>query len=46
MYVRSMEDSSVLLGEANITYCSANKIGDDYILNFDYLKETGNLTNE
>ena len=46
MYVRSMEDSSVLLGEANITYCSANKSGDDYILNFDYLKETGSLTNE
>lgn len=46
MYVRSMEDSSVLLGEANITYCSANKTGDDYILNFDYLKETGSLTNE
>lgn len=46
MYVRSMEDPSVLLGEANITYCSANKTGDDYILNFDYLKETGSLTNE
>ena len=46
MYVRSMEDPSVLLGEANISYCCANKTGEDYILNFDYLKESGNLTDE
>lgn len=46
MYVRSMEDTSTLLGEANITYCTANKTLEDYILNFDYLYETGGITEE
>ena len=46
LYVRSMEDTSTLLGEANISYCSANKTSENYILNFDYLKETGNLSVE
>jgi len=26
LYVRSMEDSTTLLGEANIRYCEANKM--------------------
>jgi hypothetical protein len=41
-----MDDSSTLLGEANISYCSANRSGENYILNFDYLKETGNITED
>ena len=36
LYVRSMDDSTTILGEANISYCDANKTGEDYILNFDY----------
>jgi len=44
LYVRSQEDTTTLLGEANIRYCEANKMQEDYILNFDYLKESGNMT--
>lgn len=46
LYVRSMDDSTTILGEANISYCDANKTGEDYILNFDYLKETRAITDE
>ena len=46
LYVRSMDDSTTLLGEANISYCNANKTGEDYILNFDYLKETRAIKDE
>ena len=41
LYVRSMDDSTTLLGQANISYSPANKIKEDYILNFDYLYESG-----
>ena len=44
MYVRSMQDETVINGEVNIMDCTANRTLDDYILNFDYLKDTENLT--
>lgn len=46
MYVRSMSDDTTYLGEANISYCKANKMREDYILNFDYLKGTDAITKE
>lgn len=46
MYVKSVENSSTLLGEDSIRYCPANKMQEDYIFNFDYLKETGGITQE
>lgn len=46
LYVKSMEDSTTYLGEASIRYCNANKMQEDYIFNFDYLKETNSITQE
>ena len=46
LFVRSAEDYSTLLGDMNIRYCAANRTQEDYILNFNYLKETGNITEE
>ena len=46
MYVRSMSDDSTRLGEANISYCKANKMQENYVFNFDYLKETDAITKE
>ena len=46
LFVRPAEDYSTLMGDMNITYCEANKTQENYILNFNYLKETGNLTDE
>lgn len=44
LYVRPTEDYSTLMGDMNIRYCEANKTQEDYILNFNYLKETGNIS--
>jgi hypothetical protein len=44
MYVSPMADETLLCGEANITDCKANRTLDDYVINFDYLKETDNLS--
>lgn len=46
LYVRSMSDDSTRLGEANISYCKANRMRENYVLNFDYLKETDAITAE
>ena len=46
MYVLPMSDETTLAGEANICECSANKTLEDYILNFDYLKDTRGITDE
>ena len=46
MYVRSMDDDSTALGEANIQDSEANMMMEDYILNFDYLYEVGAITEE
>ena len=46
LYVKSVENNETLLGEDSIRYCEANKIQEDYILNFDYLKETNSISQE
>ena len=46
LFVKSMEDSTTYLGEASIRYCDANKMQEDYIFNFDYMKETGAINEE
>lgn len=46
LYVKSVENSSTLLGEDNIRYCTANKTQEDYVFNFDYLRETNAITDE
>lgn len=46
MYVRSMQDDSTYYGESNINYCKANKMQENYIFNFDYLKDTDAITKE
>ena len=46
LYIKSMEDSTTYLGEASIRYCDANKMQEDYIFNFEYMKEVGAINND
>ena len=46
LYVKPIENDSTLLGYDDIRYCEANKMQEDYIFNFDYLKETKSITDE
>lgn len=46
LYVKPVDNSSTLLGEDSIRYCKANKMQEDYIFNFDYLKETNGITDQ
>lgn len=46
LYVNPIEDSSSLNGEINIAQVDANKTREDYIFNFDYLREIGGITED
>lgn len=46
LYVNPIEDSNSLNGEINIAQVDANKTREDYIFNFDYLREIGGITED
>lgn len=46
LYVRSIENDTTLLGEDSIVYTKANKTGENYILDFDYLHSIKTITDE
>ena len=46
MYIKSLSDSYTESGYATIMDTSANKSGEDYLLNFDYLHEIKTITDE
>lgn len=46
MYVKDIEDATQVSGIISITETEANKSGEDYILNFDYLHSIGSITEE
>lgn len=46
MYVVPIEDDSISNGYITIADASANRSGEDYIFNFDYLYQTGAITEE
>lgn len=46
MYVKTLEDSNTESGFATIMDTEANRSGEDYLLNFDYLYSIGSITEE
>lgn len=46
LFVRPSEDYTTLMGEMNICLSEANPTQENYIFNFDYLKDTNNITAE
>ena len=46
MFVTPIDDSSTLEGQINIMTCDANRSKEDYLLNFEYMKEIGAITEE
>lgn len=46
MFVKTLQDSNTESGLATIMDTTANKSGEDYLLNFDYLYAIGNITQE
>ena len=46
MFVRTIKDQDTPSGECSIIYTTANKSGEDYILNFDYMYNIGTITKE
>ena len=46
MYVRCEDDSNTLEGDISIMNSEANKMGEDYLFNFDYFHDTGAITEE
>ena len=46
LFVQSVEDSSSVSGIISIITTSANKSRENYILNFDYLYQTGSITKQ
>lgn len=46
MYVKDIEDATQVSGIISIADSSANKTGEDYILNFDYVHSIGSITDE
>lgn len=46
MYVKTLDDESYPSGLASIMDTEANKTGEDYILNFDYLYDIKTISNE
>jgi len=46
LYVLNVDDDNTLLGYHSIMDSEANKTKEDYILNFDYLHDTGAITEE
>lgn len=46
MFVRTIKDQDTPSGECSIIDTTANKSGEDYILNFDYMYNIGTITKE
>ena len=46
LFVRPSDDYTTLMGEMNICLSEANPTQENYIFNFDYLKDTNNITKE
>lgn len=46
MFVRQVESAELYDGIISIMDCSANKMREDYILNFDYLHDIGTISDE
>ena len=46
MYVRPQDSDAVVSGQINIADCTANKMREDYLLNFDYMHTIGAINNE
>jgi len=46
MYVKELDDDNSPSGKVSISETEANKSGEDYILNFDYLYETNTISKE
>lgn len=46
MYVTPQDDSTILSGNISITDSPANKLQEDYLLNFDYMYKCGAITQE
>ena len=45
MYVQP-QDTDLLMGQISIADCEANKTKEDYLLNFDYMRTVGAITEE
>ena len=46
MYVQAVDDDTTVSGKIDILDVPANKMGEDYILNFDYMKTVDGITKE
>jgi len=46
LFVRPIDDESTLRGTINIMNSGANKMKEDYLLNFDYLRTCGGINEE
>lgn len=46
MYIKELDDETTESGKASIIDTPANKSGEDYLLNFDYLHEIGTISEE